>query len=387
MRILIAAMAAMAQTSGCMSRAAAMCNELLLKGHELAFCMAEDVNYKPIQGIKNYYAPVPSPLGLLMMLGERLFKIAQTLGVQQRKPVNSFEEVLQFTGANSREYFEKDLSCLRQAIRDFKPDIVYSEFRLSAIAAAKLENVTVAATVSYPTQTSFACNPEYSKKTRALLQSYGLPPTSSILDIFQWADIKFVPSSFELEPFNDDSVIFVGPFTKPREFEHCNYRKAIAAYMGNGTITTKKVIKELETAFRGSSYDVYIASADTTPRQIDNLTIDKYFDFSKLLPQALAYINHGGQNSIMTGLLYGVPQIICAGNVFERKYNAESIVKLNAGVSIKPREFTAEILKGIVEDFERNDSYRTNSLKHGKSIVELGGVEKLVRSLEQYMAV
>jgi len=33
----------------------------------------------------------------------------------------------------------------------------------------------------------------------------------------------------------------------------------------------------------------------------------------------------------MTGLIYGVPQIICPGNVFERKYNESSIVKLNAG--------------------------------------------------------
>ncbi|WP_368489687.1 hypothetical protein [Clostridium sp. BJN0013] len=36
-----------------------------------------------------------------------------------------------------------------------------------------------------------------------------------------------------------------------------------------------------------------------------HINIDKRFDFSKLMPEAIAYINHGGQNSIMTGLMYG----------------------------------------------------------------------------------
>jgi len=387
MKILITPMAAMAQTNGCMSRATEICNELLRKGHEVAFCAAEDINYKPVQGIRNYYAPIPSPLGLPMILGKRAFKIAQTLGVQQRKTVNSFEEVLQFTGANSVGYFVKDLAYLRQAIRDFTPDIVYSEFRLSAIVAAKLEHITVAASVSYPTQTSFACNPEYSKKIRSYLQSKNLPTISSILDIFQWADIKFVLSSFELEPFDDKRVIFTGAFFTPSKFEPCNHSNVIIAYMGNGSITTKKVIKELISAFRGSSYGVYITSTDTDPIQMDNIVVDKYFDFKNLMPQAVAYINHGGQNSIMTGLLYGVPQIICAGNVFERKYNADTIAKLSAGLSITPTEFTAKTLKSAISLFESNDRYRSNALRYGKAMAELGGTGKLVEILEQYPTV
>ena len=50
------------------------------------------------------------------------------------------------------------------------------------------------------------------------------------------------------------------------------------------------------------------------------------------MPQALVYLNHGGQNSVMTGLIYGVPQIIFPGNIFERQYNAASIEQLKAGL-------------------------------------------------------
>lgn len=46
MKVLMAPMAAMAETSGPFSRAAALCNELIEKKHEVAFCAAEDINYK-----------------------------------------------------------------------------------------------------------------------------------------------------------------------------------------------------------------------------------------------------------------------------------------------------------------------------------------------------
>jgi len=51
----------------------------------------------------------------------------------------------------------------------------------------------------------------------------------------------------------------------------------------------------------------------------------------------------------MTGLLYGVPQIICAWHVFERKYNADTITKLGVGISITQKEFTAKAFKSALQ--------------------------------------
>ncbi|NRZ58391.1 UDP:flavonoid glycosyltransferase YjiC (YdhE family) [Clostridium beijerinckii] len=139
MKILIAPMAAMAETSGPFSRAAALCNKLIERKHEVAFCAAEDINYKKIENVKNYYAPIPSPFGMPMSLGKRMFKIGQLLGIQQKKKVNSYEQVLHFVGAITYKHFSEDVSCIRKAILDFKPDVVYAEFRIAAIVASKLE--------------------------------------------------------------------------------------------------------------------------------------------------------------------------------------------------------------------------------------------------------
>ena len=51
----------------------------------------------------------------------------------------------------------------------------------------------------------------------------------------------------------------------------------------------------------------------------------------------------------MDGLLNSVPQIVCPGKVFERKYNANSVEKLNVGKILTEEEFNADIIGKIVE--------------------------------------
>lgn len=37
-----------------------------------------------------------------------------------------------------------------------------------------------------------------------------LNKVESVLEIFDWADLKVVPSSYEIEPVDGDNVVFVG---------------------------------------------------------------------------------------------------------------------------------------------------------------------------------
>lgn len=385
MRVLIAPMSAMAETNGPFSRAVALCEKLIERKHEVAFCSAEDVNYKSVENIKKYYAPIPSPLGTPMFIGKRIIKIVQLLGVQEKKKVNSYEQVLHFVGAISKKHFYEDVFYIRKAIRDFQPDIVYAEFRISAIVAAKLEGVKVVTGYSYPVQKSFASNPEYSAGVKKFLQENKLPSIESVLDIFNWADLKVVPSSYELEPINDKNTVFTGPFFVPNLKTVKSPKNKIIAYMGYGAITPNTVIDNLTKAFGQTNFQVYIASGQVRPYKKNNINVGKRFDFSELMPEAAAYINHGGQNSVMTGLMYGVPQIVCPGNGFERRYNAASMVNLKAGVSLESNDFNTETIKKIVNDFICNPVYAKNSKRAGEQLLSLGGVDKAVEVIEDLM--
>jgi uncharacterized protein (TIGR00661 family) len=315
-------------------------------------------------------------------MGKRMFKIARILGVQEKKKVNSYEQVLHFVGAINKKHFYKDVFYIRKAIQDFKPDVVYAEFRISAIIASKLENIKVVTGYSYPVQKSFAFNAEYSTGVKEFLHENNLPPIESVLDIFDWADLKVVPSSYELEPIVDESIIFTGPFSVPNMKTVEAKKNKIIAYMGNGTITPKRVISNLTKAFEQTDFQICIATEQVKPYKRNNVNVDKRFDFSELMPEAIAYINHGGQNSIMTGLIYGVPQIICPGNVFERRYNASSIVKLRAGVLLETSDFNVKTITNMVDEFNGNPMYTNNSKKAGEQLLSLGGVKKVVDCIE-----
>lgn len=386
MRVMIAPMAAMAETSGPFSRAAALCGKLIEKGHEVALCAAKDINYRKIPKVKNYEAPIPSPFGTPRAVGGGLLKIAQSLGLQQKKEVKSFEQVLHFVGATSGRFFGEDVDCIRNAIRDFKPDVVYAEFRVAAIVAAKLEKIPAATGYSFPVQKSYAKSPEYSKGVKKFLRENDLPPIESVLDVFDWADLKIVPSSYELEPIDDEKAVFTGPFFLPYIESPKEEKKNILAYVGVGTLSPKTVVNSLKEAFNDTDYQVYIASEQIEPFQERNIHVDKRFDFNKLMPEAAAYINHGGQNSVMTGLIYGVPQILCPGNVFERRYNAASVVHLKAGAYLEASKFNAENIKSMINRFEQNLYYSNNAKKAGEQLLSLGGTEKAVKALEKLVS-
>lgn len=384
MKILITPMGAMAETSGPFSRTKKIANACLKKGHEVALCAAEDVNYQPIKGVKNYYAPVPSPFGLPMFLGKNLFKVAQKLGIQKKKEIHSFEEVLHISGAISKTHFKKDISSIQKAIINFEPDILYAEFRIAAIVASKIMNKKVITSYSYPVQPSYASNSEYSKHVKKFLKENNLPEIESVLEIFDWSNLKIIPSIYKLEPIEDENVEFVGTFNSyNNNFYSSKERKKIIVYMGNGSISPKRQIKVMKEAFLGSEYEVFIATKQFKGFKEKNINVSERFDFNKFMPGAIAYINHGGQNSIIDGLVYGVPQIICPGKVFERKYNAQSIEKIEAGKVLTEKEFEFTNIRKIIEEYQKNNIYFDNAKKIGKQLKESGGVEKVVEVIEK----
>ena len=379
MRVLIVPMSAIAETAGPVSRCVMLAKALKNAGAEVATCMAEDVNYKVVNGVRNYFLDIPMPLGLPAFIAKRTFPIAQKLGITSRKTVSSFDDVLRITGNLDYNYLKKSVQSIRYAIRDFNPDIVYSEFNISAFIAAIIEDKKICATVSYPTQYGYAHNSRYATGLNCLLKDFGLDCVDSALQLFDWADIKICPSIRELEPIDNGNVIFCGAL-KSVTLKDC-HRNKILVYMGNGTISASKTEKVITQAFANSEYEVFIASKYLEKKDIKNIHIAPRFNFDQLLHESVCFINHGGQNSICDGLIYGVPQIVVPGKVFERRYNAKSLTDNNAGVAVDYSDFTAENIRTIADRIIKSNEMRQNALTLGKKLTAAGGLSLIVNNI------
>lgn len=390
MKILIVPMAAAAETSGPVGRCALIARGLADAGIEVATCMAEDVNFRRLDGIKHYFLDVPTPLGLPGPIAKNAFPIAQKLGITARKRVGSFDEVLRLTGNLNYGYLARSVASIRRAIADFGPDAVYSEFSLSAMIAARAEGVKLFTTVSYPTRYEYAHTSGIAGGLNRLLRELGLPEVDSALKLFTWADKRFCPSIPELEPFPEGEAIFCGTLKgKPSsaaelsgagEYE-TDARRAILVYMGNGTISAGKMRNEITKAFLGSDCDVYIASQYLAAEENANIHIAPRWDFGALLPKAGLFINHGGQNSIADGLIYGVPQIMVPGKVFERIYNAESVERNGAGKVLPHGDFLSDRIRALADELLSKKDVAANAAELGRKLTSAGGTDTVIENL------
>ena len=167
-------------------------------GHEAVLAWGDDGNCaNPVA--PTLEIPVPSPLGLPEAIARHTFPLASRLGLMGRKPVRSFEEVLWLTGALDERYTRAVVDALRAHMRAARPDVVYSEFSLAAVIAARAEGIPCVGSGSQPTTASYASSPRKSAGIRRLLREMGMPAPASSLTIFEGMRRRFIPSCPTLE--------------------------------------------------------------------------------------------------------------------------------------------------------------------------------------------
>lgn len=381
MKIMIVPMAAMAETHGPVSRCRVLAYGFKKAGFDVATCMAKDMNYRDMDEIPNYYLDIPMPLGLPKVIATKVFFLAQKLRVSSKKAVRSFDEVLFLTGNLDYKYLKKSVASIRKAIHEFKPDKVYSEFNISAIVAAKKEGLPLYITVSLPTQFEYAHDLKLSRGLNRLLKELKLPEVESPVKLFDWADKFFCMSIRELEPIEKTNVVYCGSLNLVTDTPTPGKRDKILVYMGNGTVSAKRMLRVIRDAFAASPYEVYIASAYLNKTDLANIHVAPRWDFEQLLDEAVLFINHGGQNSVSSSLIHGVPQIIVPGKIFERRFNAECVAENKAGVVMDYRDFNADYLCRVAETIINSPEAFRNATILGNKISEAGGINSLVENI------
>ena len=374
-------MVARSRMGGPWSRAQRVARAFRDGGHEVALAWGDDGNCAdPIA--PTLEIPVPSPLGLPEVIARHTFPLASRLGLMGRKPVHSFEEVLWLTGALDERYTRAAVDTLRAHMRAARPDVVYSEFSLAAVIAARAEGIPCVGSASQPTTAAYASNPRKSAGIRRLLREMGMPAPASSLTVLEGMRHRFIPSCPTLEPQAGERAVYCGFLDEPPALT-VTPRDCALVYLGAGSVPVGVAVRAGRELARALGCDVYVAGAPEAVHSSGGYAVAcaPRFNFSDLLPRARVFVHHGGQNSMMDALSYAVPQVIVPGRVFERQFNAEAVESARCGLTVhapKPA-LIVRAARRLVDESALTSGIR--GLR--EELTSLGGAARIVREVEQ----
>ena len=374
-------MVARSQMGGPWSRAKRVAHAFRDGGHEVTLAWGDDGNCSD-PGSPSLEIPVPSPLGLPDAIARHVFPLASRLGLIGRKPVHSFEEVLWMIGALDERYTRSAVEVLRTHMRATRPDVVYSEFNLAAIIAARAECIPCVGSGSQPTTASYASNPRKSAGIRRLLREMGMPAPASSLTVLEGMRCRFIPSGPTLEPCAGERSVYCGFLDEPPALTPTP-RDCALIYLGAGSVPAGVAARAGRELAEVLSCDVYVAGVSEAVQAVGDheVTCAPRFDFSELLPRARVFVHHGGQNSMMDALSYEVPQVIVPGRVFERQFNAEAVESARCGLTVRASQpaLIARAARSLVDESALTSGIR--GLR--EELTSLGGAARIVREVEE----
>ena len=373
------------QMGGPWSRAQRVARAFQDAGHEAVLAWGDDGNcVNPIA--PTLEIPVPSPLGLPEAIARHTFPLASRLGLMGRKPVHSFEEVLWLTGSLDYRYSCAVVEKLREFIRTWRPDVVYSEFNLAAVIAARAEGIPCVGSGSQPTTAAYASNPRKSAGIRRLLRELGMPAPASSLTILEGMKHRFIPSCPSLEPDAGKQAIYCGFLGEvPTVDSHSTDRDCAVVYLGSGSVPAGVAVRVGRQISSALGCDVYVAGV---PEAVYAAAGHKVhcaprLNFAELLPRARVMVHHGGQNSMMDALAYQAPQVVVPGRVFERQFNADAVERTRCGLSVRAPKpaLIAEAARRLVDETSLSDGL----VRLRDELSALGGTERIVGEVEKML--
>ena len=374
-------MLARSQMGGPWTRAKRVAQAFRDGGHEVTLAWGDDGNCVDPGG-PALEIPVPSPLGLPDAIARHTFPLASRIGLMGRKPVHSFEEVLWLTGSLDYRYSRMVVDKLRDFMRSWRPDVVYSEFNLAAIIAARAEGIPCVGSGSQPTTAAYASSPRKSAGIRRLLHDMGMPAPASSLSILEGMARRFIPSGPTLEPRAGERAVYCGFLNEPPALTPTP-RDCVLIYLGAGSVPAGVAVRAGRELAEALSCDVYVAGVSEAIHAVGDqeVTCAPRFDVAELLPRARVFVHHGGQNSVMDALSYEVPQVIVPGRVFERQFNAEAVENARCSLTVREPKPTliARAARTLVDEPALTSGIRVVRAE----LCALGGGARIVREVEE----
>jgi MGT family glycosyltransferase len=86
------------------------------------------------------------------------------------------------------------------------------------------------------------------------------------------------------------------------------------------------------------------------------------------------FVTHGGMNSVMEGLYYGVPLVVIP-QMLEQRITAERVEELGLGLALSSHAITADLLRDACTHVNSDPSIRARVQQMQQTLRQLGGAQ------------
>jgi MGT family glycosyltransferase len=230
-------------------------------------------------------------------------------------------------------------------------------------------------------------------------EAYGLPRFTfqELMIHVEKLNIVFLPRTFQPggETF-DERFVFVGPSVPAQrhysgDFSLERLEKRPLLYISLGTAFNNQVdfYNMCFDAFAQSGWQVVLAfGTRIDPAALKeppaNFLIAPHVPQLEVLSQADLFISHGGMNSTMEGLWFGVPLVVVP-QMIEQEVNAHRVQELGLGLALEKETLTAEKLRAAVEQVADDPGFRAHVQAMQQEIQQAGGYQRAIDEIMNYM--
>jgi len=231
-----------------------------------------------------------------------------------------------------------------------------------------------------------------------LCESYHIPPFDphSIFMHAEQLTIVFMPKPFQPEgDALDERYLFVGPSILPRhENNHFPLDKLSnepILYISLGTVFNNQpdFFKMCFDAFGEQPWQVVLSIGRyVDPTALgpipDNFLISSYVPQLEILPRTRVFVTHGGMNSTMESLYYGVPMVVIP-QMTEQAVTAQRVAEMGLGIALEKDAVNATVLRDAVERIASEASFRERVQNMQRVTREAGGYQRAADAIMDFV--
>lgn len=398
LRILIPLFSPATGTWGGLTRALAIASAARQVGYDVAFCASGYVEKSLREhGFQVYSTPSPTLLGLPAPISRLMESRSQNVSLPFKpgKSIGNIWFVWMFSGMARAGFLRQLVKAELAAVQDFKADGLVTDLDLATYLTSEISGLPIATAyqqIMSEGRGSFAWN-MIRRATSGILRTYARPVIPPEELAFGPRGFKIIPSIPELDGAdpNRADICYVGNLLGPikagsqDDFQPEAGKRYLFVYVGTGSIA-QSVLRDVLPLLlsNNDTLKVIVGGVNISkPEYLGGVEFHPYISAEALLPHCDWTICHGGQNTIIQSLIYGVPLLVFPGPIFERRFNARKVQEAGAGRMGELTDFNVEWLR---QGMAQWNEYAAHAQILGKRIELLGGAAHAVQAIGEAFA-